>query len=77
MNDSFTIECRLFKAGELAAALGVKGPFVTQMKHAGFKMPGGRSTLRWALDWLKANPDFASGEPVSEVPKQGPAHRQA
>jgi hypothetical protein len=42
----------------LAEALGVSPVFIKRMKWAGFPMPGGRSTVAWALAWLKAHPDF-------------------
>jgi hypothetical protein len=48
----------LLNITQLAAELGVSAVFIKRMKWAGFPMPGGRSTIRWALDWLKAHPEF-------------------
>jgi hypothetical protein len=62
------IETRLFTASELANALGVHRAFVTRMKQAGFAMPGNRSTVRWALDWLRANPHFTATVPDAITP---------
>lgn len=49
----------LKNVGELAESLGVNRTYVTRMKYAGFAMPGGRSTIDWALQWLKEHPDFS------------------
>ena len=46
----------------LAEALGVSPVFVKRMKWAGFPMPGGRSTVPWALAWLKAHPNFRQSD---------------
>jgi hypothetical protein len=51
-------QSRLLNVGGLADALGVSPVFIKRMKWAGFAMPGGRSTVPWALAWLKAHPDF-------------------
>ena len=48
----------LKNVGQLAAALGVPECFIKRMKWAGFLMPGGRSTVGWALAWLEENPSF-------------------
>lgn len=45
-------------AKELAAALKRCDGYVSAMRTAGCPMPGGRTTLRLALDWLLAHPDF-------------------
>jgi hypothetical protein len=52
----------LLNVGELAAGLGVSTCFIKRMKWAGFPMPGGRSTVAWALEWLKAHPDFKQSD---------------
>ena len=48
----------LLNKGQLAARLGVNRGYVTAMIRHGFAMPGGRATVSWALDWLRANADF-------------------
>ena len=60
MNDS--TDNRLFNSKELAAKLGVSPTFVKRMKAAGFPMPGERATIQWALDWLRANPNFRQSD---------------
>lgn len=45
-------------AKELAAALKRGAGYVSAMRSAGCPMPGGRTTLRLALDWLLSHPDF-------------------
>jgi len=62
----------LKRVGELAAALGVSACFIKRMKWAGFPMPGGVSTIAWALDWLKAHPDFKQSEWTK--PRRGDEH---
>ena len=52
----------LLNISALAAALGVSPCFIKRMKWAGFPMPGGRSTIAWALEWLKAHPDFKQSD---------------
>jgi hypothetical protein len=52
----------LKNVGQLAKALGVSPCFIKRMKYAGFPMPGGRSTVEWALEWLRANPGFKQSE---------------
>ena len=59
----------------LAEALGVSPVFVKRMKWAGFPMPGGRSTVPWALAWLKAHPDFKQSDWTR--PRRGDGHPQA
>jgi len=49
---------QLLNVGQLAETLGVSACFIKRMRWAGFQMPGGRSTVEWALEWLKANPNF-------------------
>jgi hypothetical protein len=49
---------KLLNQRDLARELGVSSVFVKRMKYAGFAMPGGRSTVEWALQWLQKNPDF-------------------
>ena len=52
----------LLNVGGLADKLGVSRVFIKRMKWAGFPMPGGRSTVAWALAWLKAHPDFKQSD---------------
>jgi hypothetical protein len=58
---------------QLSEALGVSPCFVKRMKWAGFPMPGGRSTVQWALAWLKANPDFRQRDWTK--PRPGGGHQ--
>jgi len=51
-------EIKLLNASQLAKVLGVTPNYITRMKHAGFPMPDGRSTVREALEWRKANPEY-------------------
>lgn len=55
VNDGYRV---LKRVGKLAAALGVSPVFVKRMKWAGFEMPGGVSTVAWALQWLRQHPEF-------------------
>lgn len=48
----------LLNVNELAGALGHHRSYVTDMKRAGFSMPGGRATLLEARAWLAARPHF-------------------
>lgn len=64
----------LLNVSELAAELGVPPCFVKRMKWAGFPMPGGRSTVAWALEWLKQHPDFKQSDWTK--PRRG-AERQS
>lgn len=52
----------LKNVGLLARALGVSPVFVKRMKWAGFAMPGGVSTVDWALEWLRNNPTFRQAD---------------
>lgn len=47
--------------GELAVAIGRSERYVRYMKQIGFEMPGSRSTIRQAMEFLKKHP-----EPVKE-----------
>jgi len=58
----------------LAKALGVSPVFVKRMKWAGFAMPGGFSTVEWALAWLQANPSFRQKDWTG--PKRGDGHQR-
>jgi hypothetical protein len=48
----------LLDKGQLAERLGRSRGYVSAMCKAGFKAPCGRTTLRAALEWMAANPDF-------------------
>lgn len=48
----------LLNATQLANVLGVNNNYITRMKHGGFVMPGGRCTVKDALEWRKANPKY-------------------
>jgi len=62
----------LLNVGGLADELGVSCVFIKRMKWAGFPMPGGRSTVGWALAWLKAHPDFKQSDWTR--PRRGGGH---
>jgi hypothetical protein len=64
----------LKNARKLAEALGVSPVFIKRMKWAGFEMPGGVSTVEWALEWLKANPWFRQKDWTGPRPDGG--HQQ-
>lgn len=42
----------------LAALLKRHENYVYAMRQCGFEMPANRASLRMAMDWLKAHPDF-------------------
>jgi hypothetical protein len=48
----------LLNLTELAKELGVGVSFTSAMKAAGLPLPGGRTTIEWALKWLQNNPQF-------------------
>lgn len=48
----------LLTVKELAFELRHHNSFVYQMRQAGFRMPGNRTTLAAALDWLDRNPHW-------------------
>jgi len=53
---------RLLSRSELASELGRAVSYVDAMIRRGFRMIGGRSTIRLALEWLSENPKPRSGE---------------
>ena len=53
---------RNFEYIQAARALGVSPVFIKRMKWAGFPMPGGVSTVEWALEWLRSNPTFRQAD---------------
>jgi len=48
----------LLSKSKLAERLGRSNSYVSAMVRAGFQVPCGRTTLRAALDWMAANPEF-------------------
>lgn len=66
------IEDQLVNLKKLSKLLGVGYNFARAMHLAGMPTPGGRTTVRDAKRWLKANPDF---KPVLyyRQPEQGAA----
>jgi hypothetical protein len=60
--------------GQLSKALGVSPCFIKRMKYAGFQMPGGRSTVDWALEWLRANPGFRQSDWIK--PRRDGGHQR-
>ena len=61
---------KLLNIGEMAKELGVNRTYISAMKRAGFSMPGGRSTARAALNWLKTAPQFAVTKPRRDASNQ-------
>lgn len=63
---------------ELCGRLNVSRDFLLGMKYAGFAMPGGRSTINAALDWLASHPDFKPAAVLStrrpSMAKPKPSH---
>ncbi len=57
----------------LAETLGVSPVFIKRMKWAGFEMPGGVSTVDWALDWLRKHPEFKQKDWTR--PRRGAEHQ--
>jgi hypothetical protein len=53
----------LLNQKELAAALGVPRNYITAAKRHGFKMNGGRSTVKLYLEWHKKAENFKVTEP--------------
>lgn len=51
----------LLNVNELADALRHHRSYVTDMKRAGFEMPGGMATVAEARQWLRDNPHFRTG----------------
>lgn len=48
----------LMDAKGVAAALSRHPNYIYDMRTAGFLMPGGRGTVRSAMQWLLDHPDF-------------------
>ena len=51
-------DTRLLNLTELATELNVGTTYTRAMKKAGLPVPGGRTTVSAAMDWLRAHPDF-------------------
>ena len=51
-------DTRLLNLTELAEELNVGTTFARAMKKAGMALPGGRTTVSAAMDWLRGHPDF-------------------
>jgi hypothetical protein len=65
----------LLNMTRLADALGTSTTFIKRMKYAGFPMPGGVSTVAWALKWLKEHPEFRQKDYLRPPVKQPQAPR--
>jgi hypothetical protein len=48
----------LLSVKELAWQMKRHASYIYAMRQAGFQMPGNRTTLAAALDWLARNPDW-------------------
>lgn len=54
---------------ELAVAIGRSERYIRWMKVLGFEMPGGRSTIRAAIEFLKEHPyPVSEGRKFQKVP---------
>jgi hypothetical protein len=51
---------QLLNRAQLAAAIGRDPSYVSAMRKAGLQFTCGKITLRAALAWLAANPDFTT-----------------
>jgi hypothetical protein len=58
----------LINKTQLAERLGRSKGYVSAMCKAGFSTPCGRTTLKSAMEWMAANPDFRVAD--SYAPKQ-------
>lgn len=67
------IDPRLFNVTDLAQALGVKTGYIRLMKRCGFKMPGGRASVKRAHDFLNENPDLIDPAPAARKAKESVA----
>jgi len=69
----------LLSKSQLAERLGRSNSYVSAMVRAGFQVPCGRTTLRAALDWMAANPEFRVRDayrpaiPAGSIPQKTPA----
>lgn len=50
------MQTELLTTKEIAAMLKRAPSYVYAMRARGFQMPGGRATLRQAMQWLEINP---------------------
>jgi len=57
----------LLNQKQLAAALGVRPPYVSAMAFSGFPMPGRRATVQQALTWLQDHPKFTASSARKKV----------
>lgn len=57
----------LLTTKELAFALKRHRNYISEMKRAGFAMPGGRATLAEARAWFTANPRWRERLPVRQA----------
>ncbi len=57
----------LLTTKELAFALKRHRNYISEMKRAGFPMPGGRATLAEARAWFTANPRWRDRLPKREL----------
>jgi len=48
----------LLSKSQLAARLNRSNSYVSAMVRSGFPVPCGRTTLKAAMEWMAANPDF-------------------
>ena len=57
----------LLNKSQLAARLGRSNSYVSAMCRAGFQVPCGRTTLKAAMDWMAAHPDFRMSDAYSRA----------
>ena len=49
---------QLINKGQLAEYLGRSKSYISAMCKAGFQTPCGRTSVKAAMEWMAANPDF-------------------
>jgi len=57
----------LLNKSQLAERLGRSKGYVSAMCRAGFTAPCGRTTLKAAMDWMAANPDFRMADAYARL----------
>ena len=71
----------LLNKSQLAERLGRSNGYVSAMCRAGFQVPCSRTTLKAAMYWMAANPDFrmadAYARPVTPRKKVSGGTRQS
>ena len=63
----------LLNRADLAKELNVSRSTLYRMERAGCPFPAGKSTVEWALAWLKDNPQFSSPRRPEAATPSAPA----